>query len=253
MNRSLALALLIPTVLTAQQGTITYTYSQKYEFEVPEGWERLKDMMPEAGTSTMVLHFKPSASLMTPVAEEAEVGASRRDRFRGRLLWMKRRSNSRGDQEVVRDTYVSFEDSRVVETREFMGRTFRLAEPRPALAWRLTGEQAEHLGHLVIKATAELDGASIEAWFAPAIPVPGGPASYGGLPGMILVLLVGDGITQYFATGIALEEVDGALIRAPEDGDEITRDEYEEIVQEKLEEIEALNRRRGNRGIGAVG
>ena len=70
---------------------------------------------------------------------------------------------------------------------------------------------------------------------------------------MILVLSVGDGITQYFATGIALEEVDGALIRAPEDGDEITRDEYEEIVQEKLEEIEALNRRRGNRGIGAVG
>ncbi len=246
---AVALACLVPAVLNAQQGTITYTISQQYAFDIPEGW---KDMMPDAQTGTMLLHFGPSASLMTPATgdgdgdDSAGSGGPRlSDRWMGRLLRMKMRSPSRGDQEVVRDTYIRYDEGTVVETREFMGRTFRIAEPRPRFAWKLTSEQAEHLGRMVIKATAEHDGTPIEAWFTPSIPLPGGPASYGGLPGMILVLSLDSGRTQYFASDIALGEVDATLIRAPEDGDEVSRDEYEGIVEEKLDELEQLSRRRG--------
>lgn len=244
---ALALACLVPAGLTAQQGTIAYTVSQQYAFEIPEGWE---DMMPDSQTGTMLLHFGPSASLMTPAPEDGDESAGSRgpgisDRWMGRLLRMKMRSPSRGDQEVIRDTYIRYDEGTVVETREFMGRTFRISEPRHEFAWKLTSEQAEHLGRMVIKATAEHGGTSIEAWFTPSIPLPGGPASYGGLPGMILVLSLDGGRTQYFASDIALGEVDAALIRAPEDGDEISRDEYEGIVEEKLDELEQLSRRRG--------
>ena len=62
---------------------------------------------------------------------------------------------------------------------------------------------------------------------------------------MILVLSLDGGRTQYFASEIALGEVDAGLIRAPEDGDEVSREEYEGIVEEKLDELERLNRRRG--------
>ena len=232
------LACLVPSVLSAQEGTIAYTVSQQYAFEIPEGWE---DMMPDSQTGTMLLLFGPSASLMTPATEDGgdetagDRGPRLSDRWMGRLLRMKMRSPSRGDQEVVRDTYIRYDEGTVVETREFMGRTFRISEPRPQIAWKLTSEQAEHLGRLVIKATAELDGTAVEAWFTPSIPLPGGPASYGGLPGMILVLSLEGGRTQYFASDIALGEVDAALIRAPEDGDEVSRDEYEGIVEEKLD------------------
>jgi len=246
-NAGLALALLIPATLSAQQGTIAYTFSHQYDFEVPEGWG---DMMPDSETGTVVLHFGPSGSLMTRAPEKEDDsarfgGRAVSDRWLRRMMSMKIRSASRRDQEVVRDTWVSYEQEALVETREFMGRTFRIAGPPPQYAWRLTTEQAEHLGRMVIKATAEHDGTSIEAWFTPEIPVSGGPASYAGLPGMILVLSLDGGRTQYFATEIALGEVDVGLIRAPEDGDEVTRDEYEGIVEEKLDEIERLNRRRG--------
>ena len=236
-------ALFAPAALTAQQGTIAYTYSQQYEFEVPEGWE---DMVPEVQTGTVLLLFSPSASLMIPVPEDGERASRASDRRQGRLDRLKRRSASRGDQEVVRDTWVSYAEGAAVETREFMGRNFRIAGPSPSYAWRIASDQAEHLGRLVIKATAEHDSTSIEAWFTPEIAIPGGPASYGGLPGMILVLSVDGGRIQYFATEIALGDVDAGVIRAPENGDEVSREEYERIVEDKLNELEQLyGRRRG--------
>lgn len=242
MTRSIALALLIPTALTAQQGTITYTYSQQHGFEIPEDW---KDEIPDNETSTLLLRFGPAESLMTTASGE-EAGESQLSGWwRGRLERLKTRSASRTDLEVVRSAWVSYGEGTAVETREFFGRDFRVSGPPPAYAWRLTSEQAEHLGHLVMKATAEHGGTSIEAWFTPVIPVPGGPGSYGGLPGMILVLSVDGGRTQYFATEVVLGEVDAGLIRAPEVGDEVSREEYEAIVEDKLDELEQLYGRRG--------
>ncbi len=243
-------ALLAPGALAAQQGTITYTYSHEYDFEVPEDW---REWVADSDTGAMLLTFGPSASLMTPVAEEDQSRPQMSDRWLRRMMGRKRRSPSRPDQEVVRDVWVDFEDGTVVETREFMGRSFLISGPAPQYAWRMTSEQAEHLGRLVIKATAQHGDALVEAWFTPEIPVSGGPASYGGLPGMILVLAVEGGRTQYFATEIALGEHAVGTIRAPEDGDAVSREKYEEIVTEKLIELEELNRRRGDdRQIGGV-
>lgn len=240
-----AASLAAPGALAGQQGTIAYTYSRQYDFELPEGWG---DMIPDTETGSLLLVFGPAASLTT-LGPGDDRGAGRlSDRRRGldrRLQMLKTRSASRGDQEVVRDTWVSHAEGRIVETREFMGRGFLISGPLPEYTWRLTNEQAEHLGRMVIKAVAEDESTSVEAWFAPEIPVPGGPASYGGLPGMILVLSVDGGRTQYIATEIALGDVDAGLIRAPEDGNRVSREEYEEIVEEKLDELERLSRRRG--------
>ena len=242
----LAAALPIPGSLAAQQGTIAYTHSQQHDVEVPEGWG---EMAGEAESATMLLLFSPSVSLMTPAApdetQRSSVGSDRPPRAR-MWRWLRTRSPSRRDQEVLRDTWVSHADGAAVEKREFMGRTFLVSGAAAALDWRLTSEQAEHLGYMVIKATAEIDSTSVEAWFTPQIQVSAGPAGYGGLPGMILVLSLDGGRTQYFATEIALGEVDASLIRAPEGGDEVSREEYEAIVEEKLDELRRLYGRRGS-------
>ncbi|MCY4398264.1 MAG: GLPGLI family protein [Gemmatimonadetes bacterium] len=249
LNRlALPLWLMLPAAAAAQQGTITYTYSVKNGFEIPERWS---DRIPSSRSGTMLLHFGPSGSLMTPPPEDRKEAAPAvvtdrpilSDRAIGMAMRMKMGSTSRSDQEELREAYVSYDEGAIVETREFMGRTFRFTGHRPAFEWRLTGEQAEHLGRLVIKATAEHEERAIEAWFTPEIPVQGGPASFGGLPGMILVLSVDGGDTKYFATEIDLEGGEEGLIRMPEDGDEVSRDEYELIVAEKLEELEKLRRR----------
>ena len=141
------------------------------------------------------------------------------------------------DQEILQQAYVNSEDGTVVETYEFMGRTFRIPGAQLSYTWRLSGEQSEFLGYTVQKATAEQDSTAIEAWFTPEIPVSGGPATFGGLPGMILVVSVDDGETQYSATEDSMNPIAEGVIVKPTEGDGVTREEYRKIVAEKLEEL----------------
>ena len=165
---------------------------------------------------------------------------------------MKFGGKTANSQAPAEESYVDLDEGRIVETHDLMGRTFRVVEQRPEYEWRLTSEQAEHLGYMVIKATAEHDSTAIEAWFTPEIPVGGGPGPYGGLPGMILVLSVDDGHTKYFATEIALGDVEEGLIKTPKEGKEMSREEYDELVAEKMDEMRKLmgGRIRGGGGGG---
>ena len=254
MKRLLAILLLLfPVAASAQQGAILFDRQVQYGFEVPEqlrerpGMEELLELMPAANYSSMLLLFNESASLMTPApTPEEEVLDAMSLRAQGLATRMKMGSSSRSDQEVLLEAYVRYEDGAVAETRELMTRKFLITGTRPAYEWRLTGEQSELLGYVVHKATAVHDSSHIEAWFTPEIPVSAGPGLFGGLPGMILALSVDDGQTVYSATEVKLDPVDAAVIKAPEDGEEVSPEEYEEIVAEKLEEIR-MRRRRGDR------
>jgi GLPGLI family protein len=208
--------------------------------------------MPKAAIQPMLLHFTPTAALMTAAAREASKGAKPAgdavfiggDRGAIELSVMKGAfvtrmagaSPSKRDQEQVLDTYTDLDAGTVTETRNFMGRTFRLSEPQVKYRWKLTSEMSQFLGHPVMKATAEHDGERIEAWFTPDIPVSAGPAGFGGLPGLILTLTVNEGAIAYTATAVTLGEP-GAQPVAPTDGKEVTPEEYDKIVADKLAEL----------------
>lgn len=260
-------ALAAPARIAAQEGIITYTHSVKLDIELPPEFAQMKAQMPKATTSTRVLHFRPSGSLMIPsenlpgkgpagsmavsvkglaggVVKEVPV-AFMSDMIVGMNVFV----GATGGLSAARNVYEDYDAGTLVETHEFLGRTFRVAEERPSYDWQLTTEQAMHLGYPVMKATTEHDSTIVEAWFTPQIPVEGGPASYGGLPGMILVLSINDGHTQYQATEVVLEELEEGLISAPDKGQEVTREEFDKIVADKLEEI-SKTRGRGIRIIG---
>jgi len=239
MKRLLSLLFIfLPAAASAQQGTILFDRQVQYGFEVPEelkGRPALKEMlaaMPPANYSSLLLLFNESASLMTPSpkSEEEEVRGGGSDRAVGLATRLKMGSASRSDQEVLLEAYVRYEDGMLAETREFMTRKFLLTGTRPVYEWKLTGEQSEFLGYSVQKATAVQDSSTIEAWFTPEIPVSAGPGLFGGLPGMILSVSVDDGKTLYSATEVKLDPVDAAIIKAPEDGEEVSPEEYEKIV-----------------------
>ena len=142
-------------------------------------------------------------------------------------------------------TYADNEANTLTETREFMGRTFRIAGPKPTYEWKLVAEQNEFLGYMVQKATAAPDSmTTIEAWFTPQIPVSAGPGPYGGLPGMILVVSVNRGDELYSAIEVLMGPLGEHAPAAPDEGDEITREEYEILVEEKLLERRNMMRRR---------
>ncbi len=146
---------------------------------------------------------------------------------------------------TVAGAFTNLADGSYVEMRQFLGRNFRIPDARPTFNWKLTGEQATFLGHPVLQAKAKQDSTSYEAWFAPDIPIPAGPAQYGGLPGLILTLTVDSNKVIYTATAIDMTTAI-TPIKVPSDGSKVTRAEYDKIVKDKMDEMAKGRRGRGN-------
>ena len=251
-------ALALPAAAAAQQGAITYDRATRLALELPpEIQERFGDQIPGESFETLVLLFSPQETVMIPAPEtEADdpvdapapgSDAFRAQRIGGMMSRMQQMSPERSDQERLMVAHTDLATGDLVENRTFMGRTFLIKGERPEVQWRLTGEQSQFAGHLVMKALATVDSTEVEAWFTPQIPIPGGPGEYGGLPGMILSLSIDRGRIIYSATGVSMMPVDEGAIRPPTQGQEVSRDEYEKIVAERLEELELLREQRGRR------
>lgn len=86
---------------------------------------------------------------------------------------------------------------------------------------------------------------NVTAWYSPQIPVSFGPDSYWGLPGLILELNAGR--TTMLCTEIILNPSESVGIKKPTKGKKVNRDEYNEIVKIKTEELKERfqNSRRG--------
>ena len=240
---------LLPAATSAQSGVILFDRAVRYDFELPERMGEMRNQIPAANIGQILLLFNESASLSVPAPSEEEERQPDPASPRQGMMIQRLRMNSpsRSDQETHLEAYVSFEGDSVVETREFMGRTFLIRGARPAYEWRLSAEQTEFIGYLVQKATTVVDSSLVEAWFTSEIPVSAGPGLFGGLPGMILSVSVDSGHTVYSATEVNLTSVEDDAIKAPDDGQEVSRAEYEQIVAEKLEELMMQRRSRRRR------
>ncbi len=239
------LYVLAPTIAFAQtSGTIQYQRTVKPE--IPEGVElpselpqeikeQLLASMSAVDTTIWRLDFTEKASLMTPASDSAAMSDRSVSGSRGNMSARVRMRRSQ-DRTV---TYTDLEAWTVTEQKDFLGRTFLIRGDRPEYAWRLTGQQSEYLGFACQQAVTEADSATVEAWFAPELPVSVGPASYGGLPGAILVLSMDDGnLTTWNATHVSPGMPEEASMAAPKKGRAVTQEEFAAIVKEKTEEMQ---------------
>ncbi len=262
-----ALMAVLPLVVTAQSGMVRYDQATRFDFELPPGMPRNASFManlPKASVKPMQLLFTEAATLFAEATagagDGAKAGESRTldvrvivgDASIAREITPEMMQMGRamgflggGAKDAVAGAFTDLTDGSYVEVREFLGRTFRIPEERPAFAWKLTGEAASFLGHPVYQAIATQDSTTIEAWFTPDIPVPAGPAQYGGLPGLILTLAVDSNRVVYTATVIDLTTPVGA-IKAPSEGSKVTRAEYDKVVAEKQAELAKSRRGRRN-------
>lgn len=234
---AIAFLFLIPLAALAQEGSVVYEETIKHEVELPPEMAHMKDQFPSSLSTSKLLLFNESASLMKDVPG-AESGDTEVESDGGAIRF--RMVAKRADEE----TYTHFDEASVIEKREFMGRTFLISGAPAPLQWRLTDERSEFLGYMSQKAVAMRDTVAVEAWFTPEVPVPAGPALYGGLPGLILVLTEDDGRRSYVAKELSLEPLADDAIVPPTKGKEVTREEFDAIVEEKLKEMGA--ERRGN-------
>ena len=235
-----------PFAASAQQGTVYYDHTVSTEFELPEevrsmgieGLDVAIANMPKQRTTRKALVFNESASLLSTVEEDgapdvargAEMLISDGPDFEIRMGFSPMNTSGK-----TGSTFVSFDDETYTQEHTFLDRTFLVSGDAEPIAWKIPGDQRMVLDQLVVKAEAVKDSVAIEAWFAPGIGVPGGPELFGGLPGLILVLSIDDGRETYTAVELDLD-TEVAAFERPTKGRKVTRDEYDAIVQEKLDE-----------------
>lgn len=81
------------------------------------------------------------------------------------------------------------------------------------------------------------------AWYAPQIPVSQGPDDYWGLPGLILELTAGN--NMMLCTKIVMNPKEKESIESPKKGEEVSKQEYHKIINDRLQEFRE-SRRRGD-------
>jgi GLPGLI family protein len=188
--------------------------------------------------------------------------------------------------------YKNVKGQRLLEEQEFFGKQFLIKDSLPKLDWQLSGETKQIGQYLCMKATAikkvdQLDFRSmrargrdrnrestvetaqdstntnnlseeieipkeieVTAWYTLQIPVNQGPGEYWGLPGLILE--VNADRTTILCSKIIMNPDEKDEIKVPSKGKEVTRQEYTETVQKKMEEMREMYRGRdggGRRGI----
>lgn len=220
-----------------QSGTIVYNWVAPLDVDVPGEMAAVRDAF-EARRVPFVLHFTVSESLMVrdSVPIEHQIPRSTFRASSGNLDVVARILEAwlASEPHTIQQAYVGEDGSGVSVKSSLGGGVHRVDRGAVQVEWSITEEQREHLGYPVLVAVGEARGEEVEAWFAPAIPVAGGPAFFGGLPGMILVLSLNGGLTTYAATEISLEGVEEELIRMPEVGEVTSPEEYRTIIAESI-------------------
>jgi len=177
---------------------------------------------------------------------------------------------TRGDQ------YKNVKENMLLQSQEFYGKKFLVKDKLALIDWNMESESKQIGQYMCFKATAmvptdelawydfswddlrkkeasaDADGetqteeslTAVEAWYTLQIPVGHGPGEYWGLPGLILEVSAGN--TTMLCSKIMLNPEEPIDIVAPSKGKEITKEEYQSTIQDKMREMRDNRGRRRN-------
>jgi len=210
-------------------GTVKYEQVVKLEIKLEGDAAQFADMMPKERKSNKVLYFNPEVSLYENGEKEEDQNMLMNSGGANVMIRMEEPENK---------VFTDLEKKKQVEQREFMTRVF-LIEGEVDQQWKLTGNQKMVLDFPCQEAIFEKDSSKIVAWFTPVIPVSGGPSNFGGLPGLILSVEQDNGKNTITATSVDFSPVPKEKLEKPGKGKKVTRDEFDQIVAEKMKEMGA--------------
>ncbi len=224
-----------------KEGVITYESTMR--IDVSRFPPEMRGAIPPERKSKNQLTFNEKESIYKalPTDEDTnrEVTAS------GGGMRIQLRTPGGGDNEF----YTNLEEGTSIDKTDFMGRVF-LIEGDEEIDWKITGESKMIAGYQCMKATYMRDTIPIAAWFTPQIPLSLGPATFKGLPGVVLAVDSNNGRRTIEALEVDLRNLtDDEVIEVPKKGKKVTREEFEKIRDEKIQEMQEMNGGRGGRFI----
>lgn len=213
--------------LNAQDSTTTghITYDEVIDIS-DNRWVRNRPDLPNEMTRKWDLYFTPEQSFFTYKPEEQDDAFNTGGVSFRMMRW------------EPKDVYRLDFPSLYTQYTEFMGKPFLITDSLDMKEWRMTGKQGIVMGYPCIEAKKMvMDTVPVIAWFTPRIRVKTGPAEYVGLPGAVLFVDIDNGTRVFTATSINMGEVAQESPTMPEDGEEVTMDEYQAIVEEKTQQM----------------
>jgi len=243
----------------------------------PERKKQISERMKGFLEKTYILTFNKTESIYKEDEKLAAPGGGS-----GRGFGMMMSSFSGGAQ------YKNVKSQQLLQQQEFFGKQFLIKDELKKLEWKMGSETKQIGKYTCFKATAtktvdEFDWRSmrrrnrnddekkegeetkdstttsnlmdeievpkeieIVAWYTLQIPINQGPGEYWGLPGLILE--VNADRTTILCTKIVMNPDEKDDISAPEKGKEVTKQEYNDIMKKKVEEMRQMygGRNRGN-------
>jgi len=254
LQLSFLLTVFITTNLFAQniEGVATYKSQTKMDIELDEGVsdsmkEQIKAMLKKQSEKEFTLTFTKDESTYKEVEQ----------------LDNNNRISSGGMEIVVMGSggndvyYKNLKENRYVDKTELFGKEFLIKDSIESRDWKLTKETKNIGEYTCFKATttrtqktmsvvsSSEEGESknetkeeeieITAWYTPQIPIANGPDGYGGLPGLILEL--NNGGQTVLCSKIVLNPAKKVSIKEPTKGKVVTSEEFREITEKKMKEM----------------
>jgi GLPGLI family protein len=258
--------------------TSTEDFKKRFEGNkdmTPEMQKNIMERMKSMFEKTFVLNFDKNASIYKEQEKLDAPGTQG-----GGMRMMSSMMGGGGTH------YKNVKEKSYTVDKEFMGKEFLVKDSLSTLKWKMEGETKDIGGYMCMKATAvkaasksdfrnfrpkkkeekEKEEAKkdkttnfmdevelpkeviVTAWYTPDIPVNQGPESYWGLPGLILE--VSDGKTTILCSKIVMNLKEKVVIKAAANGKEVSQAEYDEIVINKMKELQEMNQGQGGRGNG---
>lgn len=276
------LVLALTTVLTSAsaqdfQGIATYKTQRKIDIKMDstqmdsEMQTKMMEMMKKQFQKTYHLTFDKSTSIYKEEESlnKPQVGGGG---FQIQIV-------GGGADALFKNT----QTKRYVNQRETMGKIFLIKNELENINWKLESDSKYIGDYLCFKASytkmvdvskswtnsgsstkeaseeeeeededkePEQEERTVTAWYTPQIPVSNGPASYQGLPGLILE--VNDGKLTIMCSKIVLNPEDKVTIEEPTKGKEVNQETYNEIMEKKTKEMleRYAPRKGGHKGEG---
>jgi GLPGLI family protein len=167
--------------------------------------------------------------------------------------------------------YKNVKTNTQLQEQEFYGKKFLVNDVLQPIEWSLGSETKQIGNYSCFKATAtiptddltwysfswdklsrttesdsttvkEVKMTQVEAWYTLQIPVRHGPLEYWGLPGLILEVSADN--TTMLCSKLVINPGEVIEIEAPAKGKEVSKNEYRDIITEKMKEFRNNRRRR---------
>jgi len=208
-------------------GSVIYEQILKFDIQLEGDAAQFAHALPKEQKSEKILHFSEEAALFqNHKSEEPEEAVPMEEG--GMVITMYEPDNK---------TYMDLVNKELIEQQEFMTRIFLIESDMKDEKWKMTGKQRAILDYPCQEAVSEVEGKEVHAWFTPEIPVAVGPGRYCGLPGLVLALEMEDGDRTLTATDVELKLLDKGILKRPTKGKKVTREEFEDLVAEKMQEM----------------